>query len=73
VDALPSPVPAGVDAQYLSQRYARGRSRPFALWSAETDRMYRRFAQAGTALALPDGQAAKALAALAAAPAAQWE
>jgi hypothetical protein len=73
VDALPSPVPASMDAQYLSQHFAAGRSRPFVLWSAETDRMYRRCAQVGTALDQPDDQAAQALAALAAAPAAQRE
>jgi hypothetical protein len=73
VDALPSPVPDSMDAQYLSQHFATGRSRPFVLWSAETDRMYRRYAHVRSALARPDDQAAEALAALAAAPAAQRE
>ena len=73
VNAQPSPAPAGADALYLSQHFPVRRVRPFALLSTEAGPMHRRCAQVGAALALPDDKAARALAALAASPAAQQE
>ena len=73
VNAQPSPAPAGADALYLSQHFSARRARPFALLSAEAGPMHRRCAQVGAALALPNDRAARALAALAASPAAQRE
>ena len=69
VNAQPLPTLAGADAHYLSQHFSGGRARPFVLWRAEVGPMLRRCAQVGAALALPDDEAAKAVAALAASPA----
>jgi len=73
VDAHPSPASAGTEAHYLSQHFAAGRARPFLMWSTENGPMDRRCAQVGAVLTFPDRDAAKALAALAASPAAEQE
>jgi hypothetical protein len=73
VEAQPSPTPAGTDGYYLSQHFSAGRARPFVMWTAENGPMDLRCAQVGAALALPDKEAAQALAALTASPAAQQE